>query len=68
MGEHKAKRVPGFTRKYGVDRLVYFEQYGSVLEARGRERSLKRWLRIWKLELIEKVNPDWRDLTEDLML
>ena len=68
MTEHKGKLVPGFTRKYGVDKLVYFEEYASILEARARERSLKRWNRAWKLELIEKSNPQWRDLTEELAL
>jgi putative endonuclease len=66
MSEHKAKLVPGFTRKYGVDKLVYFEEYASVLEARARERSLKRWQRAWKIALIEKMNPQWRDLTDEL--
>jgi len=66
MTEHKAKVVPGFTRKYGVDKLVYFEQYASILEARARERRLKRWHRAWKLALIEKMNPQWRDLTDEL--
>jgi putative endonuclease len=64
--EHKAKLVPGFTRKYSVDRLVYFETYESVLEARAREHTLKRWRRAWKIALIEKLNPDWRDLSEQL--
>jgi len=68
MGAHKAKLVPGFTRKYGVNQLVYFEEYSSILEARARERSLKRWHRAWKIELIEKMNPQWRDLTNDLAL
>jgi putative endonuclease len=54
VGEHKAKLVPGFTRRYGVDKLVYFEECGSILQARERERALKRWRRAWKLELIEK--------------
>ena len=66
VSEHKAKLVPGFTRKYGVDLLVYFEAFDSVLEARAREHSLKRWRRAWKIELIEKLNPDWRDLTDQL--
>jgi putative endonuclease len=66
MSEHKAKVVPGFTRQYRVDKLVYFEEYASILEARARERTLKRWLRVWKLELIEKMNPEWRDLTDEL--
>ena len=64
--EHKAKLVPGFTRKYDVDRLVYFEMFDSILEARAREHSLKRWRRSWKIALIEKLNPDWRDLTSEL--
>ena len=67
IGEHKAKLVPGFTKQYGVDRLVYFEQYDSILEARARERVLKRWRWAWKIALIEKVNPDWRDLTHDFL-
>jgi putative endonuclease len=68
LSEHKSKLVPGFTRKYGVDKLVYFEEYASILEARARERTLKRWQRAWKLELIEKMNPQWRDLTDELMM
>ena len=66
--EHKQKVVLGFTRTYGVDRLVYFEEHQSTSQARERERALKRWRRAWKLELIEKHNPDWRDLAEDLPL
>jgi putative endonuclease len=68
IGEHKSKVVPGFTRKYRVDKLVYFEEYASVLEARARERALKRWDRAWKLALIETMNPQWRDLTDELAL
>ena len=63
VGEHKAGVVPGFTRQYRVDRLVYAEGYSSIIEARARERSLKRWRRDWKIQLIEKANPDWNDLT-----
>jgi putative endonuclease len=66
VAEHKAKLVPGFTRKYGVDLLVYIEAFDSILEARAREHSFKRWRRAWKIELIEKFNPDWRDLTDQL--
>ncbi|WP_312015034.1 GIY-YIG nuclease family protein [Bradyrhizobium sp. AUGA SZCCT0160] len=66
IAEHKAKLVPGFTRKYGVDLLVYFEAFDSVLEARAREHAMKRWRRAWKIELIEKLNPDWRDLANEL--
>jgi putative endonuclease len=66
LSEHKAKLVPGFTRKYAVDQLVYFEAFSSILEARAREHALKRWNRAWKIALIEKLNPDWRDLTGEL--
>jgi putative endonuclease len=66
LAEHKAKFVSGFTRKYRVDQLVHFEAFDSILEARAREHSLKRWRRAWKIALIEKCNPDWRDLTEGL--
>jgi putative endonuclease len=48
--------------------LVYYEEYSSILEARDRERVLKRWRRPWKFDLIEKLNPDWRDLSDDLAL
>jgi putative endonuclease len=66
LSEHQAKLVPGFTRKYQVDQLVYFEVFESILEARARERALKRWRRAWKIALIEKSNPCWRDLTGEL--
>ena len=68
LSEHKAKLVPGFTRKYDVNLLVYFEIFDSVLEARAREHSLKRWRRAWKIALIEKSNADWRDLTGEISL
>ncbi|MBM3526753.1 MAG: GIY-YIG nuclease family protein [Alphaproteobacteria bacterium] len=66
MGEHKSGAVPGFTKRHKIGRLVYFESYASILEARARERTLKRWRREWKFELIEAQNPKWRDLTPDL--
>jgi putative endonuclease len=56
----------GFTRQYGVDLLVYFEAFDSVLEARAREHSMKRWRRAWKIKLIEEFKPDWDDLTGKL--
>jgi putative endonuclease len=68
MFEHKSRLVSGFTRKYGVILLVHFEEYSSILEARAREASLKRWRRAWKIQLIESLNPDWRDLTRELAL
>ncbi|CCE09230.1 Excinuclease ABC, C subunit domain protein (fragment) [Bradyrhizobium sp. STM 3843] len=66
MTEHKTKLVPGFTRQYDVTLLVYFEAFDSILEARAREHSLKRWRRALKLKLIEQDNPNWRDLTDEL--
>jgi putative endonuclease len=66
IAEHKARLVPGFTRRYGVDKLVHVDAFSSILEARSYEHSLKRWKRSWKIELIEKDNPTWRDLSEDL--
>ncbi len=66
ISEHRAKAVPGFTKNYGVVMLVYLEEYSSFLEARARERALKRWRRAWKFELVEKLNPEWRDLAGDL--
>ena len=66
IGEHKSGAVPGFTKRYKVDRLVYCETYTSIVEARTRERALKRWRRDWKFELIETQNPDWKDLTSQL--
>jgi putative endonuclease len=68
LSEHKGKVVPGFTSKYGLIMLVYYEEYASILEARTRERVLKRWRRAWKFDLIETLNPDWRDLADELML
>jgi putative endonuclease len=65
MMQHRAKIVPGFTKEYGVVRLVYFEEYASITEARARERSLKRWRRAWKLALVDQMNPEWRDLAEE---
>src|SRR6266446_4967531 len=68
LSEHKAKLVPGFTKTYGVVMLVYYEEYSSVMEARAREATLKRWRRAWKIALIDKFNPDWRDLADELAL
>ncbi len=62
--EHKKKLVPSFTSSYGVNRLVYVEEYTSIAEARAREHTLKRWRRSWKLKLVDELNPDWLDLSE----
>lgn len=64
--EHRNDVVPGFTRRYRVHRLVYFELWESILDATEREIRLKKWNRSWKIELIESVNPDWRDLWNEI--
>lgn len=63
--EHKNKIVPGFSQKYNIDKLVYFEITTDVKSAIAREKQFKKWNRAWKLELIEKYNPEWNDLAED---
>jgi putative endonuclease len=60
--QHKQKHADGFTKAYNVDRLVYWEKHQGVLEARYRERCLKKWNRAWKVRLIEEKNPSWEDL------
>lgn len=64
--EHKNDLVQGFTQKYGVRMLVYYEQTTNVESAIRREKQMKEWKRKWKLELIEKMNPEWRDLYGEL--
>ncbi len=66
--EHRIGGVPGFTKGYGVNRLVWYEAHDSRESAFQRERRIKKWNRAWKLELIEKSNPSWRDRFEDLGL
>jgi putative endonuclease len=66
--EHKLKLVPGFTAKYGVDRLVWFEAHHSREAAWRREKQIKEWKRAWKIELIERDNPRWTDLYPSLSL
>ena len=60
--EHKNGMVSGFTRKHRVHRLVYYEETNDIQEAIAREKQLKRWKRAWKVELIERDNPEWTDL------
>ncbi len=64
---HKNNLVEGFTKKYNIHNLVYYEQRGSAEDAIVREKQLKRWKRSWKLELIEKDNPQWKDLYDELL-
>jgi len=62
VGEHKLKSAEGFTKRYGVARLVYFECFDDIEQAIHREKRLKKWTCSWKISLIEKDNPDWNDL------
>ncbi len=63
--EHKHKLVPGFTSKYNITKLVYFEEGNDVNAALAREKQIKGWLRAKKIALIESVNPEWKDLSLD---
>jgi len=65
--EHKNGFVEGFTKKYKIDNLVYFDQTSDIQSAIQREKQLKKWGRKWKLALIEKTNPSWKDLYNDLV-
>ena len=65
--EHRTGLINGFTKKYSVNKLVYFESTNDVNAAILREKRLKKWKRQWKIELIEKSNPDWNDLSEGLI-
>jgi len=64
--EHKSGAVPGFTARYGVKTLVYYEVHQNAESAILREKRLKKWNRVWKMRIIEEMNPDWRDLYDDL--
>lgn len=65
--EHKNCVADCFTEKYNVNQLVYYEMYDDIYLAMNREFKIKRWKRKWKIALIEKVNPTWRDLYEDII-
>ena len=65
--EHRNDMVDGFTKHYGVRNLVYYEEVGDVNVAIAREKTLKKWRREWKTDLIETFNPDWLDLYQDLV-
>jgi len=62
ISEHKERMYKGFTYKYGLDKLVYYEIYNDIKEAIEREKQLKKWNRDWKIKLIEEENPNWNDL------
>ena len=65
--EHKQKVLSGFTSRYDVVRLVWYESYDRILDARHREYAIKRWKRAWKLARVESMNPTWRDLDWELI-
>jgi putative endonuclease len=66
ISEHKSKQVKGFSKKYNVTTLVYYEVHAGIEEAIIREKAIKAWKRKWKLELIEKNNPQWKGLYEEI--
>ncbi len=63
--EHKSHQFAGFTKKYNLDKLVYYEKHYAIVDAIKREKQLKKWNRSWKIRLIEKMNPSWQNLCED---
>jgi putative endonuclease len=65
--EHKNNVIEGFTKKYGVHTLVYFELHETMPNAILREKQMKRWNRAWKIEKIQEANPEWRDLYRDIL-
>ena len=67
VSEHRAGLVPGFTRRYGVKMLVHAQPFERIDEARQAEARIKKWRRAWKIALIEKTNPDWRDLYDEIV-
>lgn len=67
LAEHKRGAVKGHTKKYGIDRLVYVENYADVRMAIQREKNIKHWPRVWKTRLILASNPSWRDLSDEII-
>ncbi len=65
VGQHKSGEIPGFTETYGLNRLAWFEQHNTIVGAIRREKSLKKYRREWKLNLVERDNPQWLDLAAD---
>jgi putative endonuclease len=64
--EHREQLLPGFTKRYGVKRLVYYEQHDTAMAAIQREKNIKHWPREWKIDLIVSFNPNWRDLYDEI--
>ncbi len=67
MHEHRSGTVDGFTKQYGINKLVFYEMTNDSMVAITREKQLKKWNRQWKIDLIEKTNPEWKDLYNDIM-
>jgi len=65
--EHKNNLIEGFTKRYGIHILVWYERHETMESAIAREKAIKEWERRWKLEIIERGNPEWRDLYSDLL-
>ena len=65
--QHKNDVIEGFTKRYGVHKLVWYEECGTMETAIGREKAIKEWKRAWKIRLIEDHNPEWRDLYDELL-
>ncbi len=65
--EHKTDAVDGFTKKYGVHLLVYYELHETMPDAILREKQMKKWNRVWKIEMIQRFNPQWQDLYNDIV-
>ena len=66
VATHKAGAVAGFTKDHGIKLLVWYEHHHGMVSAIAREKQIKKWNRVWKLELIEAFNPDWRDLHDEI--
>lgn len=65
--EHRTGAIDGFSKRYGCTSLVWYAAFDDIQEARGRELQMKKWKRDWKLQAIEQMNPEWRDLFEDIV-
>lgn len=66
VNEHKEKLIPGFTKRYNIDKLVYYESFADVRDTIAREKQIKGWLRAKKIALIETMNPEWKDLSDEI--
>ena len=66
LDEHKSHAIKGFTEKYNVTQLVWHEQHAEIRDAIAREKQIKNWRREWKIKLIDDINPEWKDLAEEL--